>query len=35
MAISTCENKTDGPRIAVFDDYQNVAIELADRRSKE
>jgi phosphoglycerate dehydrogenase-like enzyme len=30
MAPHTSHNRTDTPRIAVFDDYQNVALQLAD-----
>src|SRR5260370_12758766 len=30
MASHTSHDRTDMPRIAIFDDYQNVALELAD-----
>ena len=30
MAGHTSHNRTDMPQIAIFDDYQNVAFELAD-----
>ena len=30
MAPHTSHDRTDMPRIAIFDDYQNVALESAD-----